>query len=208
MKFKANSLNLLLAYFVLLFSQQICFQLIKNNAILFPVETVLYLGGAAGLVWLFIHYRYCNMFENRPAGKGQTACWIILGVPLILAAQRLLFWLEVTWLKQPAVSENTASLQAISVKYPYYLLVIALAAPIIEELIFRKVLFGNFTYWFKPWQTALLSSLLFALAHGDGHYLTYTIIGLVLCLIYGKTGRIQASMAVHILMNCAVLLLN
>lgn len=208
MKLKSNSLSLFLGYFILVFLQQISFHLVSNNDLLYPLQTCLNLIGALVLLWLTRHFKYQNQLENKSTNIWQGLLWAVVGTAVILLAQKILLWFEAIILQQPAVSENTSQLMAVTAKYPYYLLVIVITEPIIEELIYRKVLFGNFTHWFKPWQTALLSSLLFALGHGDGHFLTYTVIGLLLCLIYAKTGKIQYSMTTHILMNCAVLLLN
>lgn len=210
MTFKKNSLSLFLGYFALLILQQLSFQLIHNNNFLYPLLTALNLGGAVTLAWLASHFKYSNQVEKTKKHLFwyQNLIWIGGGTLLTLFFQKILLWFETVFLSQPVISQNTSQLMAVAAKYPYYLIMIVLTEPIIEELIFRKVLFGNFTYWFKPWQTALFSSLLFSLAHGDGHYLTYATIGLILCLVYSKTGKVSASMASHILMNLIVLLLN
>lgn len=208
MKLKSNSLSLLLGYFILILLQQIAFQFIHNNDLLYPVQTILNLLGAISLIWLTLHFKYKNKLEEKKAVIWQSLLWMLGGVIIVLTVQRVLLWFETAFLQQPVISENTSQLMAVAGKYPYYLLIIVFTEPIIEELIYRKVLFGNFSYWFKPWQTALFSSLLFALGHGDGHFLTYTAIGLIFCLVYERTGKIQGSMATHILMNLLVLLLN
>lgn len=208
MKLKSNSLSLFLGYFILVLIQQVAFHFIHNNDILYPVQTTLSLLGALGLIWSMHHFKYTNLLEDKKTGFWKSLLWSLSGTVGLLITQRIFLWFEAAILHQPAVSENTSQLMAVAAKYPYYILVIVITEPLIEELIFRKVLFGNFVFWFRPWQTAILSSLLFALGHGDGHFLTYTAIGLILCFIYQKTGRIQTSMLSHILMNLFVLFIH
>ncbi len=208
MKFKTNTLSLLLEYLFLVVVQQVLFRTITDNDLLYPIETVVSIIGTLVLIWTAHQFPYSNKLEKRKSKYWWKISWGLGGVVLVLAVQRLLLLIETNILHQPAISENTGQLFAVVAKYSYYVIVIVLTQPIIEELIYRKLLFGNFTYWFRPWQTALLSSLLFALGHGDGHFLTYTGIGLVLCLVYEKTGKIQESMLTHVLMNAIILIIH
>ncbi|WP_368270601.1 lysostaphin resistance A-like protein [Ligilactobacillus salivarius] len=92
--------------------------------------------------------------------------------------------------------------------YPYYILVPGITAPVMEELIFRKVLFGNFSRFIPFLPAALVSSLLFSLAHMDGHFLIYASIGLLFCYIYYRTGTIITSILSHIFLNLFIILLS
>lgn len=209
MTLKKNSLSLLLGYLILVLCQQLNFRLIGNNDLLYPLQTIINLAGALVLLFLSKHFNHQNQLEEKAAPVWwQFTAWAGGGALALLLFQKIFLWFEITFLSQPVISENTSQLTAIAAKYPYYLLVIIVTEPIIEELLFRKVLFGNLTFWFKPWQAALFSSLLFSLAHGDGHFLTYSVIGLILCFIYAKTGKLSAAMTSHVLMNLLVLLIN
>lgn len=75
-----------------------------------------------------------------------------------------------------------------------------------EEFVFRKALFANLSSVIDPIGAALASSLLFSFAHQDGHYLTYAGIGLVLCFLYAKTGRLRITILSHSLMNLLIII--
>ncbi|WP_143472811.1 CPBP family intramembrane glutamic endopeptidase, partial [Listeria monocytogenes] len=92
---------------------------------------------------------------------------------------------------------------------PIFLIFISILGPILEELVFRKVVFGGLSNVMNIHVAAVISSLFFGLLHGDISFLlTYFVIGLILCFLYTKTKRIVVSMGAHILMNTIVLLLS
>ena len=93
-------------------------------------------------------------------------------------------------------------------QYPYYFLCPVIAAPITEELVFRKFFFGNFSSVLPKLICALISSTVFSIGHSDGHFIVYAAIGLILCYVYEKSGKIRTSMIVHMLMNLTVMLIN
>ncbi|MGT2754312.1 CPBP family intramembrane glutamic endopeptidase [Streptococcus ovis] len=87
------------------------------------------------------------------------------------------------------------------------LLLMVIAAPIYEELVFRALVMT----WLETWQTyyidVLVSSSLFALLHvmDKGLLLTdfihYFVLGLIFSLLYRKTNRLVCSLALHFLIN-------
>lgn len=91
------------------------------------------------------------------------------------------------------------------------LIFIALLGPIAEELIFRGLLMNYFFANSKNrWLGIILSAVVFGSIHLFGEssivnaligMLIYGGMGLVLALVYRKTGKIQYSMMVHILWN-------
>jgi membrane protease YdiL (CAAX protease family) len=115
-------------------------------------------------------------------------------------------------LGQNPASANTATLVTLAKINPFFVLAITVGAPIMEELVFRKVLFGNLSTLFGMRSNlgltimAIISSLAFAFMHNDSHIFLYAAIGLLFCWLYYKTGRIQTSMIAHILMNGLVVL--
>ncbi|OSP65982.1 hypothetical protein EFP6CTSP_04145 [Enterococcus faecium] len=58
------------------------------------------------------------------------------------------------------------------------------------------------------WVGAVISSLLFAFAHNDGHLLIYFFLGFFFSLEYKATGRIWTSMITHVGMNTLVVLVQ
>ncbi len=81
-------------------------------------------------------------------------------------------------------------------------------APIVEEIIFRGILFGGLYGRWGFWPAALGSSLVFASVHGYGFdgSLSVIITGVLLCWLYARTGRLWAPMLVHGFINGTVVL--
>ena len=81
-------------------------------------------------------------------------------------------------------------------------------APVVEEIIFRGILFGALFGKWGFWPAALGSSLVFASVHGygfEGSILVLTT-GTFLCWLYARTGRLWAPMLAHGLLNAIVVL--
>lgn len=80
-------------------------------------------------------------------------------------------------------------------------LIIAIIAPIIEEIVFRKLLVDRL----RPYGEKLaifFPALIFALAHGNLYQLFYAfLIGVVLSYIYAKTGKITYPIFIHMFVN-------
>lgn len=87
-----------------------------------------------------------------------------------------------------------------------FILATTIAGPIMEEFVFRRAIFGSLERRFGFFLPALLSSVLFAFAHNDGHYLLYAGLGFLFCGMYRYSGRIWTSMITHVGMNLLVIL--
>ena len=83
--------------------------------------------------------------------------------------------------------------------------VVSIIGPILEEIVFRKILFGTLYKKFNFFIAAIISSLVFAAIHFDfTHLLVYTAMGLVFAFLYVKTKRIIVPIAAHVAMNTLV----
>ena len=106
-------------------------------------------------------------------------------------------------------SENTQQLISLIYKVPMVIFVTSVIGPILEELIFRKIIFGSLHKRFNFFISALISSVIFGLAHGElEHLLLYTAMGFTFAFLYAQTGRILVSMVAHIAMNTLVIILQ
>lgn len=86
-----------------------------------------------------------------------------------------------------------------------FILIPAIIAPILEEIIFRKIIFGSLYKRMNFFFAAILSALVFAAFHVDfSHLLMYTAMGLVFAFLYVKTKRIIVPIIVHAGMNSYV----
>ena len=141
------------------------------------------------------------------AGKGRglrillpaSAAWA-LGLNLLLALIGLpeLF---------PGFQETAAAQAAVPLEAG--ILLYGIAAPVSEELLFRGIFYRRAGELFGGWKAAaLFSSLLFGAYHGNPVQGIYGFLtGMVLCLVYEKTGRLSAAMLFHGAGNLAVYLL-
>ncbi|WP_430610088.1 CPBP family intramembrane glutamic endopeptidase [Enterococcus sp. DIV0876] len=82
-------------------------------------------------------------------------------------------------------------------------LLIAVAAPVMEEIVFRGGIIGLL---FEKYQIVgiVVSVVLFGLAHTATswiEFVIYALIGLLMALVYVKTKRLEAAIAVHFLNN-------
>ena len=80
-----------------------------------------------------------------------------------------------------------------------------IAAPVVEELFFRGFVMQGLTRHMTPVKAALLSSVLFALAHvRPVTYAPIFLIGLVLAFVFLKTRSLPLAMAAHAIYNAIV----
>lgn len=181
---------------------------IFKNAWYYPAVTVLNLIGCGTMLYEAHKFPFKDRFLRAPKKLAlhQEIYYIIFGTLALVLLQWLSSYIEIKLLGQPSYSANTGYLLTVLAKYPYYLVNIVIFAPIMEEFVFRKVLFADLGSVIDPIGAALASSLLFSLAHQDGHYLTYAGIGLVLCLLYAKTGRLRIPILAHSLMNLLIII--
>jgi membrane protease YdiL (CAAX protease family) len=83
----------------------------------------------------------------------------------------------------------------------------ALLTPLGEELLFRGVLV-NALDRYGPWVAVLVSSAVFALAHGINYLLVVSFtVGVIAALLLRRTGSIWPSVALHAVNNSASVLL-
>lgn len=81
------------------------------------------------------------------------------------------------------------------------LIFVGLLAPIMEELVFRKILCDRLLPLGEGY-TVVLSAVIFGLAHGNFFQFFYAFaLGLLFALIYVKTGRIRYTIAYHAIIN-------
>lgn len=72
-------------------------------------------------------------------------------------------------------------------------------APVVEELLFRGVLFNRLNEKMSLILAMLISSLLFGLFHGLG--VAQFVFGLCMCVVYLKTRNIMVPIIIHIMNN-------
>jgi CAAX protease family protein len=91
---------------------------------------------------------------------------------------------------------------------PFQILLVAIAAPISEEVCFRGMLFGGLRERLPRWVAALISAAIFGLLHaftGISAVPPLIAFGLILALLYEKTGSIVPGVLLHMLNNSVAL---
>ena len=79
-----------------------------------------------------------------------------------------------------------------------------IVAPLCEELVFRGYLYPLAKKYAGPWIGGLFSAVIFGCAHGNlAALLPLTIFGILMVIIYQKTGSLWATIAVHFCFNGA-----
>ncbi|MFD1929610.1 CPBP family intramembrane glutamic endopeptidase [Sporosarcina siberiensis] len=165
----------------------------------------------AAIVFFFIIYpkkKFFQVFKGKKVSVGKAIIWGFFGFLLALAGQIIAGSIESAFGVKPG-SENTALLADIAKVSPIIIFSIVLFAPLLEEIIFRRVLFGGLYQKTNFIVAAVLSALVFAAVHGElQHILIYSAPALVFSFIYYKTKRLLAPITAHLLMNGFVTILQ
>lgn len=79
-------------------------------------------------------------------------------------------------------------------------------APVVEEILYRGILFRSFQNRIGVFPSAILSSAIFAVLHFYSGYglISVGIFGLVSALLYARTGSLATVIALHMLYNAAI----
>ncbi|NRD77633.1 CPBP family intramembrane metalloprotease [Bacillus sp. BRMEA1] len=146
--------------------------------------------------------------NERSSSFGHSVVWAISGFFLALFAQYFAAIIE-HFLGIPSGSENTKEIIDIINTLPSAVIVTSIAGPILEEIVFRKIIFGSLYKRFNFVISALISSLIFALAHMDFmHILIYAAMGFTFAFLYVKTKRIIVPIFAHVSMNTLVVMVQ
>ncbi|WP_044477007.1 CPBP family intramembrane glutamic endopeptidase [Oceanobacillus massiliensis] len=160
------------------------------------------------IVTLFILKPDMQMGSRRDAAQsGEVILWSVLGIFMAYFAQAIAVSIEIYVLGIDAGSENTQQIMDITRASPIFMLIPAIIAPILEELIFRKIIFGSLYKRMNFFLAGVLSALIFGFIHGEPqHILIYASMGFVFAFLYIKTKRIIVPIIVHASMNTLVVI--
>lgn len=173
------------------------------------LSSTLILAISALLTIPFVLYPYS--FTSRPSGGGngtkwEGALWVILFVILALT-------LNVLLLKIPALSNSAdyvQSYQEITGGGLWQTMVASvIVVPILEELVFRGVVFCQMRDAFGVIIGVALSAVCFGACHHNLAQFVYAaIMGVVLALMYNRMKKLYFPILAHALANFAVLLVT
>jgi uncharacterized protein len=115
-------------------------------------------------------------------------------------------------------SENQQIIMETFKQAPYYIVFVAVIfAPIVEEILFRGIIYRAMRFFKFRYLAVLTSSFLFGLIHiyepilngrfEDAWFIfIYMAIGLFMCIIYEKSGDILAPILLHMVYNAIAVL--
>ncbi|MED1742279.1 CPBP family intramembrane metalloprotease [Bacillus swezeyi] len=184
-----------------------------------PAEAKLTLTG----VWSVIAFPLClvivllilrtvpktTLRNGSKASVGASIGWAVGGVFLALFAQSIAASIEMNLFGVNPESENTQRIMEIISTLPLMMFVSSVFGPILEEIIFRKIIFGAIYEKTNFFIAALFSSVIFSVVHMDfSHLLIYTAMGFTFAFLYVRTNRIIVPIFAHVAMNTLVVLLQ
>ena len=217
MKSKKTALYILLIYIVMQLSSFLLLrplfrfiqeqhpELSKNELILTSQGWYIFISmGIALILSLILVSRDPNFWKIYKGSKSSipvSILWGIIGFFMVFVGQSIGAMIEnALGIKQG--SENTADLLSIANVAPIAVIAIAFFGPILEEFVFRRVIFGSLVQTTNFWVAALVSSIVFALIHLDfSHIIIYAISGFIFAFLYYKTKRIITSIIAHMMLK-------
>ncbi|SDJ78029.1 CPBP family intramembrane glutamic endopeptidase [Salimicrobium halophilum] len=156
-------------------------------------------------VWMLILLKPELAERSERARTGSIILWAILGFFLALFAQNIAGMIEMYLFDASPESENTQLLMDIAEQSPIFILLPVIFAPITEEIIFRKIIFGSIYKRTNFLLAVVVSSLAFAAFHFDfTHLLIYFAAGSVFAFLYVKTKSIITPIITHMILNSMV----
>lgn len=174
----------------------------------------------ATIIMIFIASRSHNDID-----RGKKESTILLNIAIGLAGFVAMMLLQgvINWALQylseifefQANSKNTSNVVQIIKLNPLFIVYVVFLGPIMEELFFRKAVFGYFydimlgsKRWIRFTIPALITGILFAIPH-DGFspiMILYIMMSFVFSFLYLKTKSILTPMVAHITMNTIVVI--
>ncbi len=156
---------------------------------------------AALVVILYLLRKEWGLSAPNASPWPTSLLWAFLGIFLALFSQYIAAYIELL-LGIEIGSDNTSNIMDMIEQVTAMILVSSIIGPILEEIVFRKIIFGSLHKRFNFFISALASSVIFAAAHGEfEHIILYSAIGFTFAYLYVKTNRIIVPILTHVGMN-------
>ena len=197
-------------------------QLPRNISVDNRVTIVLFLSLTATFILGYIARKGTNDIDRQQSKYNFITLFAIgiIGFISMMLLQGILNGLLVylsNFFNFPTKSKNTSNVVEVLKLKPYFILYVAVLGPIMEELFFRKAVFGYFydvmlgsKQWIRFTIPALITGILFAIPH-DGFspiMVLYIMMSFVFSFLYLKTKSIITPMIAHIAMNMMVVIVQ
>ncbi|GGG94977.1 CPBP family intramembrane metalloprotease [Staphylococcus pragensis] len=172
-------------------------------------QVILFIIAAVLIIWLNSIIKNPNTIEQgHKEYKRYIIPWALLGFCIVMIYQVIAGIINMWIFGKPQQSPNTERIMAIAKQLPVFIVLISIVGPILEEYVFRKVIFGELYSKIKGNRivafliASIISSLLFAIAHNDIKFLLiYFGMGMIFSLAYVFTKRIAVPIIIHMMQN-------
>lgn len=161
---------------------------------------------AAIICILIIGFRYKKSAEERPLAPGTAIFLAISGFFAGLAGNLIL---NMSRLASGSAGFQEASAKLFSTPLYFQIISLCLVIPLCEELIYRGMIQRELGLYLGKTKAILISSLVFALIHGNIVQGVYAFaVGIILGIIYEKYRSLGASYIFHMLANFSAIILG
>ncbi|HCY1044053.1 TPA: CPBP family intramembrane metalloprotease [Staphylococcus aureus] len=171
------------------------------------IQLVLFLIAATTIILINLKIKNPTKLEVKEPKK-YIIPWALLGFALVMIYQMVVSIVYTQIFGTQQTSPNTERLIVIARKIPLFIFFVSIVGPLLEEYVFRKVIFGELFNAIKGNRivafaiATTVSSLIFALAHNDYKFIPiYFGMGVIFSLAYVWTKRLAVPIIIHMLQN-------
>lgn len=147
----------------------------------------------------------CRDRKRNPETEGKKAPWkmygllILFSIPFVLGLNNFLM---VSGLMNVSETYQETATLLYMPSFPVQIICIGIIVPVVEELIFRGLIYKRLRERWSVWVSVIVSALLFGIYHGNIVQGVYgAVAGLALGLIFEAYGSLKAPVFTHMVMN-------
>ena len=143
--------------------------------------------------------RKAGFISNKRAPLAQYIYVPIIGFAFSLGLNNILL---LSNLAEHSESYQETAEILYSPSFPVQILCVGIIIPIMEEMIFRGLIYRRMRHNVSMWKAMMFSALMFGFYHGNSVQFVYAFLsGILLAYLYEKYGSIKAPVLAHMLMN-------
>lgn len=173
-----------------------------------PYSTQIGAVAAVITIPIFVRMMIKDDFKIETPGfnVGKTICAIVMSIAVAVGLNNILLLINIAEFSE-SYQKSAELLYAPSL--PVQLLCLGIIYPIMEELLFRGLLFRRIRNNTSAFNAIISSALFFGAYHGNSVQMIYgTICGIMLAYFYEKSGSIKVPIMGHIVMNITAVILT